>query len=311
VAGQASPASASLTPRIGCHVSIAGGLSQAIPRAIERGCECIQIFTTSPRSWKHQVHQDSEIAAFREGLARHGIVPAVAHAIYLLNPASPDVASREKSAAAISECAEWAARMGLSTVVLHAGHAMGEPEPAALKRVGAVLTLVLKDYPEGLTLSLETTSGGAGSIGGSFDHFAALLNETGGDVRIRVWLDTAHLFEAGYDLRTAPGLERLHSDIARTVGKDRIAGAHANDSKTELGSRVDRHENVGEGLIGDAGFRRILRDPFFRDLPYILETPGFDNKGPDRKNVDKLRYLAGPGGGKPKWLAKPALRQLR
>ena len=282
-----------MTPRIGCHVSIAGGLSQAIPRAVERGCGCIQVFTTSPRSWKHQVHKDGEVAAFREGLARHGIAPAVAHAIYLLNPASPDASSRDRSAAALAESAAWASRMGLSTVVLHAGHAMGEPEAAALKRVGAVLKLVLRDYPEGLTLSLETTSGGAGSIGGSFDHFTALLDETGGDARIRVWLDTAHLFEAGYDLRSSAGLERLLADIGRTVGLDRIAGVHANDSKTPLGSHVDRHENVGEGLMGEKGFRLVLRHPPFRRLPFILETPGFDNTGPDRKNMEKLAIMAG------------------
>jgi deoxyribonuclease-4 len=238
----------------------------------------------------------------------------VGHAIYLINPASREPGLREKSAVALLESAGWAARMGLSTLILHAGHAIREPVSAALERAGSVLTRVLRDIPEGLTLSLETTSGGSGSIGGSFEHFAALLNETGGDARIRVWLDTAHLFEAGYDLRSSPGLGKLLADIDGNVGRDRISGAHANDSKTSLGSRVDRHENVGSGLIGEEGFRFILRHPFFRRLPFVLETPGFDpstgsgsnpergrkateskgfdNRGPDRKNMEIMRRLA-------------------
>ncbi len=279
-------------PRIGCHVSIAGGVSKAVTRAVERGCECIQIFTTSPRAWKHQTHKPEEVEAFRGGVKRHRLAPVVVHGSYLLNLASKQAWLLKRSIAMLAETFQWADRLGCASVIIHVGHCEEARMAEGLRCAGRALKAALKELPAGLTLSLEMTAGGTGSIGASFDHFTNLLHETGGDPRVRVWLDTAHAFAAGYNLRNQEGVGRLLADLRRTVGLQRVAGVHANDSRTPLGSRLDRHENIGSGHIGTQGFRLVLRQAAFRRLPFILETPGFDGTGPDRRNMRALRRLA-------------------
>jgi len=279
-------------PRIGCHVSIAGGVSKAVERAVARECECIQIFTTSPRAWKHQTHRAEEVQAFREGVKRFHLAPVVVHASYLVNLASTQTWLYRRSITMLAETCRWAERLGCASVIIHVGHCADTAMAGGLRRAGRALKAVLKNVPPGLTLSLEMTAGGKGSIGASFDHFAALLHEVRGDARVRVWLDTAHAFAAGYDLRNQEGVGRLLADLKRTVGLQRVAGAHANDSKTLLGSCVDRHENIGAGHIGTEGFRLVLQQAAFKRLPFILETPGFDGTGPDLRNMKVLRWLA-------------------
>jgi len=283
-------------PRIGCHVSIAGGVSKAIARAVERECDCIQVFTTSPKMWRHQSHEESEVAAFRAGLKEYGIAPAVAHAAYLINLASTNSGLFAKSVKHLSETGGWAGKLGCSAVIVHAGHAPDGEMAAGLKRVAQGLCEVLKGWPDGVALSLEMTAGGTSGVGSSFGHFSAVINEMDGDGRVGVWLDSAHAFEAGYDLRAAEGVERLVAESGSAGGWKRVNGMHANDSKTPLGSRLDRHENIGEGEIGDAGFRAMLANPSLRALPFILETPGHDGEGPDLEGVRRLKGLAGPAG---------------
>jgi len=187
--------------------------------------------------------------------------------------------------------ARCAGELGCSAVVIHVGHCEDAEMPEGLGRAARILRRVLKDAPAGVSISMEMTAGGKGSVGASFDHFCALLNEAGGDERLTVWMATAHAFEAGYDVRSRAGLTAMLSDLDRAVGLKRLVGVHANDSRTDLASRVDRHENIGKGKIGSAGFKVMLRDPVLKKLPFILETPGFDDTGPDLRNMRILRRL--------------------
>jgi len=245
--------------------------------------------------WRHQAHAPEEVAGFRAGLKERGIVPAVAHAAYLINLASTNRGLFAKSVKHLAETGEWAGKLGCSAVILHAGHAPDDEMTAGLKRVAQGLREALRGWPDGVTLSLEMTAGGASGVGSSFGHFAAVINELDGDARVGIWLDTAHAFEAGYDLRTEEDVARLVAEAGEAGGWKRVNGVHANDSKTPLGSHLDRHENIGEGEIGDAGFRAVLGNPVLRALPFILETPGYDGEGPGLEGVRKLRGLAGPG----------------
>jgi len=278
------------SPRIGCHVSIAGGLSRAASRAAERGCECLQVFTTSPRAWSHQRHLPGEVAGFRAGLTAHGLSPAVVHAVYLLNLASGKSRLRARSSAHLLETCRWARAIGASTVIFHPGHCPEGEMNGGLKRAAASLRPILRQLPPGLTLSLEMSSGGKTAVG-TAEHFSALFRLLRRHSRLRIWLDTAHAWGAGYDLRTRAGADKLVADYSEAGGARRIAGIHANDSLVPLGSRLDRHDNIGSGKIGLAGFRVLVRHPILRKLPFILETPGFDRQGPDRRNIDRLKRL--------------------
>lgn len=282
-------------PPIGCHVSVAGGISNAVTRAVERGCECVQVFTTSPRAWRHQLHRPDEVSAFRAGVARHGIRPVVVHAIYLINLASEDPGLRAKSLSNLVETCRWAGEIGASTVVFHPGHCPETGMPAGLRRVADCLRTALKGLPPGVTLSLEMSSGGRTAVGAAA-HFSRIFRLLRAHSRLRVWLDTAHAWGAGYDLSVQAGVTRLVRDFARVGGSSRISGVHANDTSVPLGSLRDRHDNIGEGRIGLEGFRLLVRHPVLRKLPFILETPGFDGLGPDKRNVDRLKKLLGKRG---------------
>jgi len=162
-----------------------------------------------------------------------------------------------------------------------------------VSRAAEVVRSVFTEWPAGVTLSLEQSSGGATTVGGKFEHLMDILAAVNGDPRLRIWLDTAHAFGAGHDIARPEGIERLVADVTRTAGWDRVAGVHANDSREALGSTRDRHENIGEGLIGNEGFRHMLGHEAFRKLPFIIETPGFDDEGPDLENVVRLKRLRG------------------
>jgi len=294
IGGREPEFAAAVAPRIGCHVSIAGGLAKAVTRAIERGCECLQIFASSPRVWRQRGHRPEEVAAFRLGLAHARIAPLFVHAAYLLNLASADPVLRRRSISLLARTCCSAHFLGASAVIVHCGSCDEHPMTAGLRRTARSLAETLRRVPHSVVVDLEMTSGRPGSIGGSLAHFAAILDLVHGEPRVRVFVDTAHAFAAGYDLRRPDGLLRLASGLAAFVGLDRVDGVHANDSKAPCGSRCDRHENIGEGHIGFAPFAAMMAHPAFRTLPFILETPGFDRLGPDLKNMRRLKALRGP-----------------
>jgi len=273
-------------------VSAAGGVSRAVERAVERHCDCMQIFSSSPRVWKHSWHAPEEIRAFRDGVRRHRISPVVVHGSYLLNLASNRRGLWRRSVRLLSETLRWSCALGAEFVVFHAGHFPEGDLAGGLNRVAKALRQVSGRRREGIALAMEMTAGGGNSVGGNLGHFKAILDRVGWNPRVMIWMDTAHAFAAGFDFREAEGVSRLAREIDSAVGLERLAGVHLNDSRSPLGSRLDRHENLGAGLIGKRGIRLVLRNKAFRKIPFILETPGFDLKGPDLRNMNIAMRLA-------------------
>jgi deoxyribonuclease-4 len=277
---------------IGAHVSTSGGLPLAVPRAVTMGAECMQIFVASPQRWDNPRHTDQQVADFTLQVRAVGIGPNFAHARYLINLASPDPSIRRRSIDALSTCATWAERCDLEGVVVHIGSARSQPMDEAEQHILDALREVLDGGRIGQIL-LENSAGSGNTLGARFREIGSLLDSLDRDPRLGLCLDTAHAFASGYDLRVDDGLAEALRDIERYVGLDRLRIIHANDSKARLGSAVDRHENIGRGLLGDQAFVRMLTHPTLADLPWVLEVPGFDNKGPDAPNVRALKRLAG------------------
>ncbi|MDR7554523.1 MAG: deoxyribonuclease IV [Armatimonadota bacterium] len=279
--------------RIGAHVSISGQIDRAIDRALALGCECLQIFWGSPRQWRPAAYPEDALDRFAAKRRAAGLDPLVVHAAYLVNPAAADRALWRRSIASLLASARGAERLGGLAVVTHLGSA-GGGRGLALRRVAAAVGEVL-DATQRVCVLLENSAGGGGQLGASLDELAAVLDRLGGHPRVGVCLDTAHLFAAGWDLRTAAGVDATVAACDRAFGWARVRFMHLNDSKAPLGSHRDRHENIGEGEIGIEGFRVLLRHPGMRHLAGVIETPGFDRTGPDRRNLQRLKRLRAPG----------------
>jgi deoxyribonuclease-4 len=251
-------------------MSIAGGLPRAVARARLHGCESLQVFTQSTGQWRARTIPDAEANAFRTDRAESGITPAVAHANYLINVASGDPMLRARSLASLADELDRAERLGLLGVVLHPG---AGPEVEGLQRIADGLLEIMAPRPKHRAMVLlEHTAGQGTTLGWRFDQIARVLELTGRTPRIGVCLDTCHLYAAGYDISTETGYHRTFEDFDCTVGLNRLRVFHLNDSKKPLGSRVDRHEHIGQGHIGIEGFRRLLNDPRFAGMPMLIET---------------------------------------
>lgn len=278
--------------RIGAHVSTSGGLHNAIGRALDIGANCIQIFAGAPQRWAEARFADEDVATFRHLSLEKDVRPVYVHSAYLLNFASEDPDLRAKSAQSILSGLRWAEKLGAAGVITHLGSSRGGEPPEAEARVGDTLTQLLREAPAGPHLLLETCAGQGNTIGRRFEQLARLVQRLA-DSRVQVCLDTAHVFAAGYDITTAEGLESTLEQFDGTVGLSLLEAIHANDSKSPLGSNVDRHENIGQGFLGEDAFARILQHPALRPLPFLLEVPGYNKEGPDKPNVDTMRRLAG------------------
>jgi len=216
----------------------------------------------------------------------------VIHTIYLINLATPNDDYYEKSVTALVGAVQAAERLGAEAIVNHTGSHQGAGFDVGLARVRAAFTRALEQVGDSkVRVLIENTAGAGGTMGVSFEEIAAIIDAVDGDPRVGVCLDTAHLFEAGFDISTGEGLEEALADFETRIGLDRLALLHLNDSKTPLASNRDRHENIGQGEIGMEGFRRIVNHPAFAELPGIIEVPGMDNDGPDLPNMDLLRAL--------------------
>ena len=282
--------------RVGAHVSTSGGLDKAIDRARAMGAETIQIFGGPPQTWRRRSYADEETNAFREKAAAADVGPVFLHAIYLISLVSDDPVAKEKGQASLVADLELCPRIGAKGSIVHAGSHKGAGFEAVLERVAAAIRRVLKAAPHDSWLVLENSAGMGGSVGAHFHELGAIIREVG-DARVKVCLDTQHAFAMGYDLITEKGLTATVGEFKREIGLDRLVACHANDSKVPLGGVRDRHENIGEGHIGRAGFKVILAQPAFRDLPFLLEVPGFPKEGkkaegPDKENVDRLKAIA-------------------
>jgi len=286
--------------RIGAHAN--GGVQGGVAHACAIGAETIQIFAGSPQTWRAPNHSDHDVATFRESCATHDIGPVFLHGVYVTNLASPKPSIFHMSISAVAGHLDWANRLGAAGLIIHPGSAGNDPLEEALERVVKGVGRALAQVDGPAQLLLECCAGQGATIGRRFAELEYVIHALDDDPRLGWVLDTCHAFNAGYDLTTDEGFAAMVAEIESTVGFERLAAVHANDSKTALGAQVDRHENIGEGYIGDAAFARLLHHPAFADVPMILEVPGYDRKGPDRPNIERLQQLAGrapdiPTGG--------------
>jgi deoxyribonuclease-4 len=276
----------------GAHVKANGGVWTAVERGQALDVEAIQFFAGSPRTWKPQMYSSADAARFREARAASKLRFAVIHTIYLINLATVNEEFYEKSVVALVGAVAAAEQLGVEAIVTHVGSHQGAGFEAGLERVREALRRAHEQVGDSkVRLLLENTAGAGGTMGVSFVELAAMIAATGGDERLGVCLDTAHLLASGHELRTVDGLDAMLASFAQTVGLERLVMVHLNDSKTALGSNRDRHENIGEGEIGREAMRLLVNHPAFADIPGILEVPGYDGQGPDRANLDTLHAL--------------------
>ncbi|MGH7410559.1 MAG: deoxyribonuclease IV [Candidatus Methylomirabilis sp.] len=279
---------------LGAHMSIAGGIDLAPMRGQEVGCQTIQLFTKSSNQWRARPLPPDEIERYQANLRASGIAPAVAHDSYLINLASTDPELQRKSAAAFLEELGRAEALGIPYLVTHPGAHMGAGEESGLRQVANSLRELLKQTKGyRVQVVIETTAGQGTSLGHRFEQIAALLDQIGLPERTGVCLDTCHVFAAGYDIRTPEGYAQVLDAFDKVVGISHLRVIHLNDSKKELGCRVDRHEHIGRGAIGLEAFRCLVNDPRLRGVAMILETPKDDDfVSADRRNLATLRRLA-------------------
>jgi len=279
---------------LGAHVRASGGVWKAIEHGTELGCEAIQFFAGSPRTWKPQLYSEKDAARFRTARAASPIRFVAIHTIYLINLATSNEEYYEKSVAALVGAVVAAEQLGVEAVVNHTGSHQGAGFAAGLERVRRAFSRALDEVGgSAVKVLIENTAGAGGTMGVTFQEIRSLIDSVGGDPRVGVCLDTAHLFESGHDLRSRAGLDAMLADFDAAVGLDRLVMLHLNDSKTPLGSNRDRHENIGDGDIGLQAFGTIVNHPAFATMPGIIEVPGYDNEGPDLRNMRTLHAVAG------------------
>jgi deoxyribonuclease-4 len=278
-------------PRLGAHMSIAGGVDQALYRGQEVGCQAVQIFTKQPNRWAARPFSAEEIARFQEARRATGIAPVFAHDAYLINLASPEEALWEQSVQAFQVEVERAQALELPYLVTHAGAHRGAGVEEGLRRIVEALDHVGERTTGEVMVLLETTAGQGGYLCYRFEHIAWIIAHARCPERLGVCFDTCHVFAAGYELRTRQGYEETFHQLEAIVGLERVKAFHLNDSLKGLGSRVDRHTHIGQGQLGLEPFRFLLNDPRFRDHPMVLETPKGPEMEEDRQNLAVLRGL--------------------
>ena len=266
-------------------MSIAGGLPRAVDRAQATGCEALQIFTKSAGQWRARPLPSEEIALFRRRVDETAIYPVVAHNSYLINIATASPVLRAQSLASLGEELDRAEALGLAGLVMHPGsHTTSTPEEG-LRLIGEGLHALMKERRRARTMILlEHTAGQGTNLGHRFEHLASIIELLDGSPRVGVCLDTCHLLTAGYDLCTPKGYRATFREFDRLVGLSRIKAFHLNDSKKPCGSRVDRHEHIGEGCLGLEPFRMLLNDRRFAKLPMLLETPKLETPESRRRS---------------------------
>ena len=273
--------------RVGAHVSIAGGVDNAVDRQQAVGGSCGQIFTTSPQVWREPTLTDEEVSRFRTGAAEAEIGPWVIHASYLVNLATPKDGLREKSVASLQADVDAAARLGIEYVNIHLGAHTGAGVEQGLANAASALDAL--EIPAGVELLVETDAGGGTKLGDEFDHFETVLAQS--DQELGVCLDTAHAFAAGYELGTPDGVAATLAAFDDVVGLEALACVHLNDSKHACGTHKDEHAHIGEGEIGERGLEAFLTHEIISELPIVLETPNEDGRGFEW-NIDQTRLLA-------------------
>jgi deoxyribonuclease-4 len=273
-------------------MSIGGGVHRAIERGRSIDCTAMQIFVKNNMQWFARPLQREEIAAFLDHAQRAELRSVFAHANYLINLAATNPQFHANSLRALSEELVRADQLELPFLVLHPGAHLGAGEAAGLARIIGSIDHVFSGLAKIKTrIALETTAGQGSCLGDRFEHLAAIIANVRLPERLCVCLDTAHVFAAGYDIGSETAVKKVFREFDRVIGLDRLAALHLNDSKTERGSRVDRHEHIGKGKIGLDAFRFIMRDRRFRKIPKVLETPKGKDLAEDVENMKTLRGL--------------------
>ena len=281
---------------LGAHMSIAGGVDKAILRGHEVGCETIQIFTRSPRQWRPRVLDEEEILRFYENKQQTGIDPVVAHDCYLINLGSPDEELWQKSMRVFAEELGHCQQLGIPYLVIHPGSHVDTGEDAGSRRIAQALDQAREQVGgQQVEVLLEITAGQGTNLGHNFEQLAQLLDLVADDSWLGICFDTCHAFAAGYELRTREGYEATFGELDELIGLERLKVIHLNDAKGELGSRLDRHQHIGQGKLGLEPFRLLLNDDRFRDLPMVLETPKGPKYEEDRENLRVLRGVIASG----------------
>lgn len=279
---------------LGAHESVAGGLAKAFERGDVDGCAAIQIFTKNSSTWKEPFVSDDDVAAFRAAHAARGAMPVLAHTSYLINLATDKADILEKSRDALVGEVLRASKLGVQFCVLHPGAHLGAGDDVGIRRTVESLDCV-HERTRGATarILIENTAGQGTCVGHSFEHIAEIFTRTKESSRMGLCFDTQHAFAAGYDLSTPDGFAATFDELDRTIGFARLEAFHLNDSKKPLGARVDRHEHVGEGLLGMAAFWRLANDPRLARVPAVVETEPRGEDAPYREEVALLRGLVG------------------
>jgi len=276
--------------RLGLHLSITGAIHKALDRAVERGCNTLQMFSRNPRGWRSKKLDLMEIDNFKMKLEESEIWPVFIHTPYLLNLASPKEDIFSKSVEALKDELCQASDLGVPFVVTHLGSHLGHGKKAGFKRIVAAVNRCFTEVDNDVILLLENTAGTRNSMGSSFEDIKYIASRIEDRERTGVCFDTSHAFAAGYDLVSQGAVEHTLRKFDETIGLKELRLVHLNDSKGGLGSRIDRHEHIGMGKIGEKGFRNILRSQLGQ-LPLILETP-IDERRSDIENLRKVRELA-------------------
>jgi len=273
---------------LGGHCS--GGIKKALDNAHSFGMDAVQLFVQSPRAWRFPDHDPADLEAFRTRREELGIGAVTVHAIYLINLASPKDDFYEKSVSTLSSTVDTACAIGADAVVFHVGSHLGSGFEAGLERVVPALRQALERCNDTTWLCMENTAGSGDTVGRSLEELAAISDALDRHPRLGVCLDSCHLFASGYDITKPAELDDLIDRLDQEIGLDRLRCLHVNDSKTPLGSNVDRHDNIGDGLIGDK-LAVFLGHPKLQGQPALLEVPG-DGHGPDAEQMKKLRALS-------------------
>jgi len=279
---------------LGAHMSIGGGVHMAIERGCSINCTAIQMFVKNNMQWFARPLMPDEIRAFLEHRQRGNLLSIFAHANYLINLAATNPQFHANSIRALSEELTRGDQLELPFLVLHPGAHLGAGEEAGLKKIVASIDAVFRKVPKvNIRIALETTAGQGSCLGNKFEHLAYIIGRVREPERLRVCLDTAHVFAAGYDIGSESAVRKMFAQFHRTIGLDRLAAIHVNDSKTARDSRVDRHEHIGKGKIGLDAFRFIMCEQRLNKIPKVLETPKGKELREDVVNLNTLRALIG------------------
>jgi len=256
----------------------------------EIGGEAVQLFISAPQQWRLPALKDEQISAFREQREAADI-PAFFHGVYLMNFASQDPAILEKSVASLTSYLQWADKLGVVGTIFHLGSHLGAGFEPMMKQMCTLLRECLEGAPNETLLILENSAGQGNCVGKDFAEIGAVIRGLDNDPRVAVCIDTCHAYAMGYDISTREGCELAFEEFDREVGLRRLVAVHANDSKMPLGGVRDRHENIGDGHIGYEGFQAFMSHPGVQDVPFLLEVPGLEKKGPDAENVARLKKI--------------------